>query len=898
MSDEHDVLPLDELAHYGILRKSGRYPWGSGANPYQRSLSFRGSVEKLRAEGLTDQQIADGLGLGTTTKLRDNIRISNAEIRAAEAAQARKLKDKGWSNVAIGNRMGKNESSVRSLLNPSIKDRKRVLESTTNILRDQLKKHTYLDVGKGTQNHMGISTETLNTALSILKDEGYEIHSVRVPQAGMPGNFTEIKTLAPPGTTRADVGANKDQIGTIAAYTENGGRSYEEILPPKSVSSDRIMVRYGSDGGAEKDGLIELRRGVDDIDLQGSRYAQVRIAVDDTHYLKGVAVHSDNMPKGVDIIYNVPKEKGLAKSEYFKDMKSESENPFGAVFRQRKYVDADGNEQLSALNIVNEEGDWFNWSKTLSSQMLSKQEPALAKKQLDLTAQIMQENLDEINSLTNPTVKKKLLQTFSDEADAAAAHLKAASLPGTQNHVLIPVPEMKSTEIYAPNYKDGQRVALIRHPHGGIFEIPELTVNNRQPQAKRILGQARDAVAINHEVAQVLSGADFDGDTVLVIPTDGRLIKRSKPLKGLEGFDPQTAYPGYEGMKVMNNTQAQMGAVSNLITDMSLRGATNSELARAVRHSMVVIDAEKHGLNYKQSEIDNGIRELKTKYQGGPMAGASTLISRAGATVRVPEIKPRSMRDGGPIDPKTGELVYVETGRTYPTTKTYKRTGETVTVENPHLTKVKGMSTVRDAHDLSSGTVREQIYADHANKLKAMANSARKEYLATPNLKYSPSAKKAYSPQVATLKAALNTAQKNAPLERQAQLIADTIVRVQRQDNPNMDADTLKKVKNQALNTARSRTGAAKELIDISPKEWEAIQAGAISNHFLEEILRNTDVQKVKELATPRTNVGLSNAKLSRVRSLFNAGYTQAEIAEQLGVSSSAIQNALYGKEK
>ena len=50
-----------------------------------------------------------------------------------------------------------------------------------------------------------------------------------------------------------------------------------------------------------------------------------------------------------------------------------------------------------------------------------------------------------------------------------------------------------------------------------------------------------------------------------------------------------------------------MGKISNLITDMTLLGASEDKLARAVRHSMVVIDDEKHHLDYKQSEKDNNI---------------------------------------------------------------------------------------------------------------------------------------------------------------------------------------------------------------------------------------------------------------------------------------------------
>ena len=132
----------------------------------------------------------------------------------------------------------------------------------------------------------------------------------------------------------------------------------------------------------------------------------------------------------------------------------------------------------------------------------------------------------------------------------------------------------------------------------------------------------KDAVGINSKVAERLSGADFDGDTVMVIPTGGKVkITSTPPLKGLIGFDPKLEY-GSDSSKVdadgtehyyrggkefrpMRNTQTEMGIVSNLITDMTLRGATQDELARAVRHSMVVIDAEKHHLDYKQSELDN-----------------------------------------------------------------------------------------------------------------------------------------------------------------------------------------------------------------------------------------------------------------------------------------------------
>lgn len=283
------------------------------------------------------------------------------------------------------------------------------------------------------------------------------------------------------------------------------------------------------------------------------------------------------------------------------------------------------------INKRAEEGDWGEWSKTLPSQFLSKQSLTLIKKQLGLAKADKQAEFDEICSLTNPTVKKALLKSFADDCDAAAVHLQAAALPRQKYQVILPLTKIKDNEVYAPNYKDGETVALIRYPHGGTFEIPILKVNNKLAEGKSVLGNTpADAIGINKKNADRLSGADFDGDTVMVIPCNSSQSKvritSTSPLKGLEGFDTKDAYGGVvekgtdgkdhyyrngKEYKIMKNTQTEMGKVSNLITDMTLKGATEDELARAVRHSMVVIDAEKHKLDYKQSEIDNGISSLK-----------------------------------------------------------------------------------------------------------------------------------------------------------------------------------------------------------------------------------------------------------------------------------------------
>lgn len=886
-----NISEEDYLAHYGILRKSGRYPWGSGGDAETRSRDFLGMVDDLKKQGLSEAEIMKGFGMNSTD-FRIAKTLAKNQTRQADIAMAQRLKEKGYSNVAIGERMGINESSVRALLEPGRKDKENVLLATAGMLKDQVEKKTYVDIGAGVEQHLGVSGEKLKAAVAVLKEEGYTVHYVKVEQLGT-GQQTTIKVLAKPDVPYSEVFRNRDKIQTTASYSPDGGRSYLGIQQPLSISSKRVAVRYAEQGGSDADGVIYVRPGKDDITLGGSRYAQVRIAVDGTHYLKGMAMYKDDLPSGVDLMFNTNKHDTGNKLDAMKPMKKDAEgkldpdNPFGAsIKRQITKPGPDGKHKVtSVMNLVNEEGDWANWSKSLSSQMLSKQSVPLAKSQLNMTFERKQQELDGIMALTNPTVRKKLLEDFADGSDAAAVHLKAAALPRQGSHVILPVNSMKETEIYAPKFRDGEKVVLIRYPHGGVFEIPELTVNNKHPEARKLLGQAKDAVGIHSKVAERLSGADFDGDTVLVIPNNNRKVKTAPALEGLKGFDPQAAYPGYPGMKKMDaRTKGfEMGQVSNLITDMTIQGANDAELARAVRHSMVVIDAEKHGLNWKQSAIDNGIPQLKEKYQGKADAGASTLISRATARTEVAQRKDRSAAKGGPIDKATGQRVFEPTGATF------TRNGKLV-VKTQRSTKLAETS---DANTLSSGTLIEKVYADHSNKLKALANEARKAAVSTKGRPYSPSAKTAYSKEVASLNAKLNVALRNAPLERQAQVIANAVYRQKLASNPDMDADEKKKVKFQALAAARARTGAGKQRIDITEPEWAAIQAGAITNHKLEQILNNADMDKVKQLATPKEALTMTSIKKQRAQAMLATGYTQAEVADALGVSVSTLERAI-----
>jgi predicted transcriptional regulator len=868
-------------------------PWGSGGpervstNPNKRNKQFLDYVDGLRRDGMSEVDIAKGMGI-STTRLRAAKSIAKNERRQADQAMAQRLKDKGYSNVAIGKRMGVNESSVRAMLSASEKDKADILVTTANMLKDQVGEKSYIDIGTGVEHHVGVSATKLNTAVARLQEEGYKVYYVKVPQLGTGLNTTQ-KVLVGPDVSYSEVYANRDKIKQITNFSEDGGRTYLGLHPPLKIDPKRVGVTYKEEGGDKADGVIYVRPGVDDLSLGNARYAQVRIAVGDGHYLKGMAMYKEDLPNGVDLMFNTNKSDTGNKLDSMKKISDDPDNPFGATVRQLVKRDSDGKEQVtSAMNLVNEEGDWSNWSKSLSSQMLSKQPPSLAKAQLDMTFEKRQREFDEINALTNPTVRKKLLESFADETDSAAVHLKAAALPRQGSHVILPINSMSESQIYAPNYRDGERVVLIRYPHGGKFEIPELTVNNNHPEAKRLLGNAKDAVGIHHSVAERLSGADFDGDTVLVIPNNSGKVKTAPSLEGLKNFDPKTAYPGYPGMKVMSarTKQIEMGVVSNLITDMTIRQANNNEIAAAVRHSMVVIDAEKHGLNYRQSAIDNNIAALKEKYQdqGGARYGASTLISRATSEVRVDERKPRPAAQGGPIDKETGKKVYQNTGESY-----INKDGKLIIKS----TKSQKLAETDDAHTLSSGTPIERIYADHSNKLKTMANNARLAAVNTPSLTYSPSAKKVYANEVETLNAKLNNALRNAPLERQAQVIANTIVKIKRDARPDMDATELKKVKAQALNEARNRMGAKKEQIVFTDREWQAIQAGAISDSKLKAMLSNADLDRVKQLATPQQKVLMTSTKTNRAQTMLNSGYTRAEVADALGVSLSTLDRAL-----
>lgn len=943
--------PLDdELLHYGMPRRSGRYPWGSGDEPYQHSRDFLGRVEEMRKAKFTytdengkkwtgDNAIAKSLGYNSTD-FRTVYAIAKDQRRIDDVATAKRLKEKeGLNNTEIGKKIGINESSVRSLLNSDSESRMKQARDTAEFLKKNVDEKGMIDVGKGVERELNISREKLDQALFILQAEGgYEVHGGRFEQVTNKGQMTTQKVLCPPGTPHSEI-YNLDKVHTLNDYiSRDDGKTFEKKFHyPESMDSKRLMIRYKEDGGINKDGLVELRRNVPDLSLGESRYSQVRIMVDGKKYIKGMAVYGDDkdFPPGVDVIFNTNKSKKVTKLDVLKDVKNDPENPFGSLIKdadqggQYWYTDSNGKRKLGLINKRSDEGDWTEWKDALPSQFLSKQSKSMAEKQLGIAKANKQEEFEKIMALNNPTVKKYYLNKFAQSCDSAAVHMQAAALPGQKYHVILPITSMSDKEVFAPGYKDGQKLALIRYPHGGTFEIPIVTVNNKNKEALKMIGKTSiDAIGINSRVAERLSGADFDGDTVMCIPTHDRAgkvkITSTNPLKELEGFDNKIEYGGEKRIgpdgkehyyrngreySIMKKTDTEMGRISNLITDMTLLGADEKELARAVKHSMVVIDAEKHKLDYKASEKDNNIAGLKKKYQGKADGGASTIISRAKGQYEVlkrqgtPKINIKGKEWYDPKRPE-GSLIYkTADDLEYTIKKVNKRTGEVSNITKLRTQKSTKMAETDDANTLVSQYKHpmELVYADYANSMKSLANKARLEMVNTGKIAYNRNARRVYDKEVQSLKDKLYKAELNVTRERAANRIAAAQVNSKKamaeEQGEKLKPKDIKKAGQQALTKAREDVGSVARRdrnIVITDKEWEAIQAGAVSETVLKRILNNSDPDILRQKAMPKTTKAVNQATANRIKAM-SASYTIQQIADKVGLSTSTVSKYLKG---
>lgn len=935
------------ILHYGTKRHSGRYPWGSGEHPYQDEEWFRNWNELRKTK--SEKEIGEEYGM-SLKEARYRHSYGAAAEKAAKIAHAKELRDTRQMSVsAIAKKMGVSESTVNNWLKPGYEETNRGLEDLCDRLEKEIEKKKVIDIGKGCATALNVNQTQFETCIQVLKDRGYYNVQFPVKQFTKAGKPTQMTCLMKPKeewenmtekeiksdafkTVFNDIGLENVQLPYEVKFNQDD-KTVLGTHPPVSIDSKRVLVLHAEDKnpidgypGADRDGLIQIRRGVKDLDLGGSLYAQVRIGVDGTHYLKGVAAYADNMPEGIDIIFNTSKSQKTPimaddpdAKQVLKPMKRSEdgtidiEDPFGAQ------IIAGG--QSGCINKVNEEGKWGDWTsaKTIASQVLSKQDPSLAKKQLDLAYTKSYKEYSEIMDISNPTVRQKMLNDFADECDKKCVHLKAAAFPGQSVKVLLPLPSAKPNEVYCPQYENGTVLALIRYPHQNKGEIPFVTVNNNIKEGKNyITGAAKDAIGVHPEVAHRLSGADFDGDTVVVIPNNHGNIKNMPEIKSLRGFDPRASWPAYEGMPRCTQEYGYklMGIATNLLTDMTLQGASEDEIARATKYSQVVIDAHKHNLNHKGAFEEYRIEDLQRKYQKKDnkkgYGGAATLISKSSGEANVPDRKfigvdketgekkyyYTNRRKIDYVDPKTGKKYYKVLG---PKQAGYTEDGKLVTTKSTQM--MEAFNSGKDATALiSKGNYEiEKIYAEYANRTMALANKARKEAVAVEPTPFSKNAEKIYEKEVESLTQKLKDSEVSGSLERQALRIATVIVKQRvasypdRYDRNTKDGrDHLRKMRNQVINQQRKILGKAKPF-DITDREWEAIQAGALHKTTVIDIIDKANQDRVKALALPKADSLplLNNAKIAHAKAMLNAGFTQADIAAELGVSVSTLNKSL-----
>nr|DAS24363.1 MAG TPA: RNA dependent RNA polymerase [Caudoviricetes sp.] len=939
------------LKHYGVKRKSGRYPWDPSLH-LPKNYKFIEDRDEMKKRGLSDNEIAKQMGLSTTV-YRSKVTIAKEELKQYNMQRISKLQSEGMIIDDIAKTIGTTGQTVRNYLdeiknpNKSARAQRVQTEAVADTLEAAVKRSKYIDVGKGVEIQMGISKEKLKSGLNALVESGeYEVHNLRIAQVTDKNNSTPVKVLTKKGVERSEIYKNMDKVRPVEEFAINGdARMFQQMERPKSIGWDRVHIRYAipegqkghgtNDDGSMMDGAMFLRPGVKDLNLGKASYAQVRIAVGDTHYLKGMALYGTEemfkgIPKGTDIIFNTNKTANKTPQEVLKELKKNPEggapidgpNPFGAtVKRQNTLVDAKGNPvykpgvkdrfgnkvpQIGSVNIVNEEGDWGSWSKALSAQFLSKQPTTVVHERLKATMKQVQDEYESIQKVTNPVIKKQLMESFVSDLESKQVHMKAAAPKGFQGHVILPVPDMKENEVYAPNYKNGEKVVLIRYPHGGRFEIPELTVNNNSVARKMISKDSPDAIGIHPKVASKMSGADFDGDTAYVIPNNKGKFKSRDSLKELKNFDPNmyADKPGTFTPITKRYQQTLMGVVSNLITDMTLQGAPSNEIARAVKHSMVVIDAEKHKLNYKRSAEENGIDALMKRYMThvdkvkyGDLERYNPKTRRVDKVIDPDKLK----KDLTPGKEYTSASTIISRHKQSVITDGYqvevpdpksKSGGTKMVWRNKKETYLVNM--VKDANVFlgPNATKTEHHYADYINELKAFKNKVDSEMSGIKMPARDPKAAKIYAEEVLSMKDKVNQVKINRIKERQAQRMAEVSSKAEiarRSEDEVLKKDEISRIKQQALNKARSMVGAERTPVTITDDEWDAVQSNAVSGTLLKELVSFMDDSQLKSLATPRANKQMTDARKSKAKALLANGYTIAQVAEALGVSSSTI---------
>ncbi|MBQ0118028.1 MAG: hypothetical protein KBS98_09000, partial [Flavobacterium sp.] len=210
------------LAHEGVGHleggNSGRFPWGSGENPYQHQphalVTFD---EKMKKAGLTERQIIDAWNgehvddkslQFTTTEYRTALSVYKSRYKQQLQKSAKYLHDvEHRGPTEIARMLGlPNESSARSLLEEQHQANVNKADATAEILKKRLEETGgYLMVGKGVEHELGITKNKLDNALFILEQDGYPHYDRRIDQVTNKSGKTTIRLLCPPGTEYKDL---------------------------------------------------------------------------------------------------------------------------------------------------------------------------------------------------------------------------------------------------------------------------------------------------------------------------------------------------------------------------------------------------------------------------------------------------------------------------------------------------------------------------------------------------------------------------------------------------------------------------------------------------------------------------------------------------------------------
>lgn len=260
---EDDFYDEANLTHYGMPRRSGRYPWGSGDNPYQHSADFMARVQSLKKSNATavdestgeiltgERAIAKIMGLSNTKELRVQYALAKDEKRTYDVQTAKSMRADGKSLNEIAKAMGfKNDSSVRSLLNDQSASKMNKSKKTADTLKQCLKEKlkddpkAVLDVGVGVERELGVSKEKLNEALYIMQQEGYQVWKGSVPQATNPGKKTNLRIVGPEGTPKS-APFDYEHIHSVSEYTSrDNGETFSKTKFPVSMDPKRLAIRY------------------------------------------------------------------------------------------------------------------------------------------------------------------------------------------------------------------------------------------------------------------------------------------------------------------------------------------------------------------------------------------------------------------------------------------------------------------------------------------------------------------------------------------------------------------------------------------------------------------------------------------------------------------------------